>query len=62
MEAIKDIKKKLVIDSCQSCIVKNSDNGCPAWKKLSKKERFVALTGVGIPKFILNECPLEDEK
>jgi|APSaa5957512622_1039677.scaffolds.fasta_scaffold144632_2 hypothetical protein len=33
---------------------------CGVWKALSPKERFALKTGVGIGKFILKGCPLDD--
>ncbi len=53
-------KKKIIIDDYRTCIVQQA-NECDVWKKLTKKERFIALCGVGIPKFILDACKLDNE-
>lgn len=53
------MKKVIVIDDCLSC---------PKWmkcspsKKLTPQQRFTLKVGVGVGKFILNGCPLEDYK
>jgi hypothetical protein len=51
------VKKMIVITDCMECpkIV-----NCGAWKKLNAKQKFTLKIGVGIGKFILKDCPLED--
>lgn len=50
-------KKMIVIDDCLQC---------PKWMKckpskaLTSKQKFTLKFGVGIGKFILKGCPLED--
>jgi len=51
------VKKMIVISDCMECPnIKN----CVAWKKLTPKQKFTLKVGVGIGKFILKDCPLED--
>ena len=52
-----EVKKIIVIEDCLSC---------PKWMKckpskaLTAHQRFIVKVGVGIGKFILKGCPLED--
>jgi hypothetical protein len=51
------VKKMIVIDDCLEC---------PKWmecspsKKLTPDQKFTLKVGIGIGKFILIGCPLED--
>lgn len=54
-----DIKKIIVIADCMEC---PKVGKCNAWKKLTPKEKFTLKYGVGIGKFILKNCPLDDYK
>lgn len=53
------MKKAIIVEDCVQC---------PKWlkctpsKKLSSKQRFIILTGVGLNKVILKGCPLPDLK
>jgi len=51
------MKKMIVIESCDDCPFNGT---CKAWKDLKPKERFTLRTGIGIGKFILKGCHLED--
>jgi hypothetical protein len=53
------IKKMIVIEDCMEC---PKVGKCVPWKKLTPKQKFTLKTGVGIGKFILKGCPLEDYK
>ena len=52
-----DVKKIIVVEDCLQC---------PKWMKckpskaLKPKTRFTLICGVGIGKFILKGCPLDD--
>ena len=52
-----EIKKIIVISDCMKC---PKISTCKAWKKLTPKQRFTLKVGVGIGKFILKDCPLDD--
>ena len=52
-----EVKKMIVITDCMEC---PKVGKCSAWKKLTPKQKFTLKTGVGIGKFILKNCPLED--
>jgi len=51
------VPKQIIVTDCMACpkIIR-----CGVWKALSPKERFALKTGVGIGKFILKGCPLDD--
>jgi hypothetical protein len=50
-------KKMIVISDCMECpIIKD----CKAWENLTPKQKFTLKCGVGIGKFILNDCPLDN--
>ena len=51
------VKKMIVVTDCMEC---PKISKCSAWKKLTPKQKFTLKTGVGIGKFILKDCPLED--
>ena len=58
MKPIQGIKKKIIVDDCvSSCPIRAN---CKAWNNLTKQEKFFASCGVGVPKFILDKCELED--
>lgn len=47
----------IVISDCIECpIIKD----CKAWKNLTPKQKFTLKCGVGIGKFILKDCPLDN--
>ena len=52
-----EVNKMIVITDCMEC---PKVGKCGAWKKLTPKQKFTLKTGVGIGKFILKGCPLED--
>jgi hypothetical protein len=52
-----EVKKMIVITDCMEC---PKVGKCCAWKKLTPKQKFILTTGVGVGKFILKDCPLED--
>jgi hypothetical protein len=54
-----EVKKIIIIDDCMSCPV---FKGCATWKKLTPQQRFKLTVGVGVGKFILKGCKLEDYK
>ena len=47
----------IVINDCMEC---PNINKCTAWKELTPKQKFTLKVGIGIGKFILKDCPLED--
>ncbi len=55
---LSELKEKMIV--VDNCLV------CPRWgeckpsKKLQNKERLFLTCGVGIGKFILEDCPLPD--
>jgi hypothetical protein len=52
------IKKQIIIDSCQECPF---ECGCEAWKNLTRKQRVTLTISNSVPQnFILKTCPLED--
>jgi len=53
------MKKMIIIEDCLHC---PNWLKCEASKKLTPKQRFMLMTGVGIGQFILKECPLKDLK
>jgi len=52
-----EVKKMIVITDCMEC---PKVGKCGAWKKLTPKQKFTLKKGVGIGKFILKDCPLDD--
>ena len=50
-------RKMIVINDCMEC---PNINKCTAWKELTPKQKFTLKVGIGIGKFILKDCPLED--
>lgn len=53
-----EIKKMILITDCITECPKAGM--CIAWKKITPKQRFTITTGIGIGKFILKGCPLDD--
>lgn len=53
------IKKVIVIDDCLKC---PNWTKCKPSKALTSKERLTVTIGVGVGKFILKGCPLDDLK
>ena len=54
---IPKMKKMIVISDCMEYpIIKD----CKAWKNLTPKQKFTLKCGVGIGKFILKDCPLDN--
>lgn len=51
------VRKIIIINDCMEC---PNIGKCTAWKKLTPAQKFVLKTGVGVGKFVLKECPLED--
>ena len=51
------VRKMIVITDCMEC---PEVGKCSAWKKLTAKQRFQVKFGVGVGKFILKGCPLDD--
>ncbi len=51
------IRKMIVINDCMEC---PNVGKCTAWKKLTPNQKFKLKVGIGIGKFILKDCPLED--
>jgi len=56
-ETAEEIHKIISITDCMECPIINK---CHAWKSLTPKQRFTLKTGVGIGKFILKNCPLDN--
>ena len=52
-----EVKKMIIITDCMEC---PKIGKCDAWEKLTPKEKFTLKTGIGIGKFILKDCALED--
>ena len=50
--------KIIRIDDCMKCPFYGK---CKAWLSLSRKEKVALTIGVGLPKFILKDCHLEDD-
>lgn len=51
------VKKMIVIDDCLQCPLWMK---CKPSKSLTAKQRFTLKVGIGIGKFILKGCPLDD--
>jgi hypothetical protein len=51
------VRKMIVVTDCMEC---PNVGKCSAWKKLTAKQRFTLKIGVGIGKFILKDCPLDN--
>lgn len=52
-----EVKKMIVITDCMEC---PKVGKCGPWRKLTSHQRFKLKYGVGVGKFILVGCPLED--
>lgn len=52
-----EVKKMIVVTDCMEC---PKVGKCGSWKKLTPRQKFILKTGVGIGKFILKDCPLDD--
>jgi hypothetical protein len=50
-------KKIIIISDCMECPYLGE---CNSWKKLTSEQKFTLKFGVGIGKFILKGCRLED--
>ena len=51
--------KKIIIESCQKCIISHD---CKHFKKLKPKEKLMLLCGVGVVGVFHKDCPLEDNQ
>ncbi len=50
-------RKMILITDCMEC---PHVGVCSAWNKLKPSQKFTLKTGIGIGKFILKDCPLDD--
>jgi hypothetical protein len=51
------MRKIIVVTKCDDCPY---NHACPAWGKLTRKQRVTLTLGVGVGDFILKDCELKD--
>jgi len=54
---MKTAERIIIITDCMEC---PKISKCKAWNKLTSKQKFTLKTKIGISKFILKDCPLEE--